>query len=162
MGGIHFDNQIIDITGESFEDFKKALSFFFEDGTQVRKASTVEAYGVDPKKGLILFWWVPDNVKAKANPANAHSEHVRGLVAEKTSGGGEIKLLPYEMAFDAALHFTWNWLSTDEAKNIRGPEPDHDGDNAPAWRVYNERWTHVDEFSQARVGIQPVWAMYGK
>lgn len=136
-----FSNCRIDITGRGPEDFKKAMSFFFP-----HKNDTAKAFAVDPKKGMILYWVAPDDHKP----------------ASKTSGGADIKSLPYEMKFEAAVQFVWNWLETDEARTIRGHQPDHDGDNAEAWRVYNESWTHVDDRWEALVGIEPLWAMYGK
>jgi hypothetical protein len=135
---LSFDNQIISITGRGPEDFKKAMSFFFP-----RETDTVKGYAIDSKKGMVLFWSMPDSPR-------------------KTSKGGEIKALPYEMTFEAAVQFAWNWMETRDATNIRGEEPDHDGDNGKAWRVYNEDWTHVDNFWEALVGVRPIWAMYGK
>ena len=138
---LSFSNQIISICGRPQADFQKALSFFFPG-----ENDTVKAYAVDPEKGLMLFWLVVDGQGSKA----------------KTSGGGAVKPLPYEMNFEAAFQFAWGWLQSEEAKKLRGPEPDHDGDNEPGWRVYNESWTHVDDFWEALVGIEPIWAMYGK
>lgn len=135
---LSFDNQLISITGRGPEDFKKALSFFFPC-----EQDKVIAFVVDPKKGMILFWATAD-------------------APRKTSGGAIIKALPYPMKFEAAFQFAWNWLETEEASKLRGHEPDHDGDNAEAWIVYNESWTHVDDFWEALVGIKPIWAMYGK
>lgn len=133
-----FSNQVISITGRGEESFKKAMSFFFPN-----KTDKVTAFAVDPKKGMILYWVGPES-------------------RDKTSGGAPIKPLPYEMKFEAAVQFVWNWLETDEASKVRGHEPDHDGDNEPAWIVYNESWTHVDDRWEALVGICPIWAMYGK
>jgi len=136
-----FDNCVISITGQGPEDFKKAMSFFFPC-----KQDTVKAFAVDPKKGMILYWVAPDD----------------SIPASKTSGGAPIKSLPYAMKFEAAVQFVWNWMETPEALEIRGHEPDHDGDNGEAWIVYNESWTHVDDRWEALVGIRPIWAMYGK
>lgn len=151
-----FDNCRIDICGQGVESFKKALSFFFPN-----KHDTVKAFAVDPKKGMILYWAAPEDVVAKSK-ATEFSTYVNSLPTPKTSGGGLIQLLPYEMGYEAAWQFAWNWLQTPAAGQIRGPQPDHDGDNGDAWRVYNESWTHVDDRWEALVGIEPIWAMYGK
>lgn len=41
-------------------------------------------------------------------------------------------------------------------------EPDQDGINTKGFRIFNEAWGHVEDERQAFMGIQPVWAMYGK
>lgn len=153
---LRFDNQVISITGvgDDRASFQKAMSFFFPDAKD-----DVVCYAIDPKKGMILYWYVPDNLKAKANPINQHSEWVVKLPVDKTSGGAPIQMLPYKMKMEAAIEFVWHWLKTAPPSE---PEPDIDGDLRVGWRVYNETWAHVDQNSSALVGIQPIWAMYGK
>ena len=41
-------------------------------------------------------------------------------------------------------------------------EPDHDGDNAKGFRLYNEDWGHVDGRWEAFMAVTPIWAIYGK
>lgn len=50
------------------------------------------------------------------------------------------------------------WLDSVEY----GCQPDHDGHNSKGWRLYNEKWGHVDNCSRAIFAVTPVWAMYGK
>jgi len=97
--------------------------------------ATVNIFQITEKHGLVLGW----------------SHDIKN---EKTA-----KELPYEMDVKAATEFAWHWLQ----KAPLGREPDHDGDNKPAWRVYNESWAKVwvEHFS-GLVAIQPIWAMYGK
>jgi len=151
-----FDNCVISISGQGPDNFSKAMSFFF-----IHKLHTVKMYAVDPKKGMILYWHMSDIVRAKSC-ATEFTTHVNSLPTPRTSGGGVIQPLPYEMDFEAATHFAWNWLLTPAAGKMRGNVPDHDGDNGPAWLVYNEEWSHVDNDSTALVAIKPIWAMYGK
>ncbi len=151
-----FDNCHISITGQGEDTFNKAMSFFFS-----RETDTVLAYAVDPKKGMILYWFVPELTLAKAN-ATEFTTHVNSLPAPATSGGSVIKLLPYTMNLKAAAQFAWNWLQTPDAGSIRGNAPDTDGDVGSAWRVYNEEWNKVDCYSEGLVAILPVWAIYGK
>lgn len=152
-----FDNQTISITGVEKDkaSFQKAMSFFFP-----RDKDSVVCYAIDPKKGMILYWYVPENLKVKSNPlVDQHSEWVAKLPVDVTSGGAPIQMLPYAMRLEAAIEFVWHWFQTSPPF---GPEPDIDGDVRVGWRVYNEAWTHVDSNSSALVGIQPIWAMYGK
>ena len=66
--------------------------------------------------------------------------------------------LAYPHNLEQAVNFIHGWL------NAIGypPQPDHDGDNGKGWRVFNEAWGHVCNSPYGFVGIQPVWAMYGK
>lgn len=66
--------------------------------------------------------------------------------------------LPFKMDSLGATNFALQWLAEVEY----GSEPDHDGDNGRGWRVYNEEWGNVSGLWSAIVGVQPVWAMYGK
>ena len=61
---------------------------------------------------------------------------------------------------DAAEVFTIaeRWL----AQSDYGPQPGHDGDNGKGFRLYNERWGHVDGRHEAFLAVSPAWAMYGK
>lgn len=97
--------------------------------------STVNIFQIHPKLGLVLGWSHNLNDIAGAQP------------------------LPYEMNMSAAVEFAWHWVE----QAPLGNEPDHDGDNKRAWRVYNQSWAQVqaDRFT-GLVAIQPIWAMYGK
>jgi hypothetical protein len=94
--------------------------------------TTVTHYEINEEYGLIFYW------------------SSRGLK--------DITALPYEMNYDAAASFAWNWLKIEDYKK----QPDHDGDNHKGFQVFNEAWTHVNGRWQALVAIRPVWAMYGK
>jgi hypothetical protein len=66
--------------------------------------------------------------------------------------------LPYPINLDGAIEFIKGWLDTAEY----GKQPDHDGDNHPGWRLFNESWGHVFGSCYGILMIQPAWAMYGK
>jgi hypothetical protein len=139
-----FDNQLIDINGLGQLNFAKAMYFFFTNKT------TVVASATSKLKGLILFWYVPENVVR----THWNKDTPVPVVDDPDS---VISKLPYPMDVNAATQFAWFWLQSSAAAPCLEPEPDHDGDNKVGWRVYSE----VGE-SQALLAVQPIWAMYGK
>jgi len=66
--------------------------------------------------------------------------------------------LPYPINLAGAVEFTKGWL----ANTDYGPQPDHDGDNEKAWRVFCDHWGHVYDHHYGIAGIQPRWAMFSK
>ena len=66
--------------------------------------------------------------------------------------------LPFPLDLDGSIQFVENWLKDVDY----GREPDHDGDNGKGWRIFTEAWGHVAGHHYAIVGVQPMWAMYGK
>ena len=66
--------------------------------------------------------------------------------------------LPYPMDLEDTLFFVKGWLKHADY----GEEPDHDGCNNVAWRVFTENWGHVAGYPSTIMGVQPKWAMYGK
>jgi hypothetical protein len=93
----------------------------------------------------------------KATHYKITAEH--GLILCWTDGMNGAMPLPFPMDLQAATEFAWGWLRNGAEY---GRQPDHDGDNKPGFRVYNEDWGHVAHAWQAFVGIQPAWMMYGK
>jgi len=71
---------------------------------------------------------------------------------------GDQVAFPFVMDAVGAADFARRWLSQVDY----GREPDHDGDNAKGWKLYNEEWGRVDSDSSAVIAVAPVWAMYGK
>lgn len=65
---------------------------------------------------------------------------------------------PVPMNAETVVPIVTQWLDSQDY----GPQPDHDGDNAKGWHVYNEAWGHVGGDYHAFVAIEPAWAMYGK
>jgi hypothetical protein len=91
-------------------------------------------YVVTAEKGMVFFW----------------SDY------EKVPG---YQPLPFPFKAADAADFAGKWLKHTASY---GSEPDHDGDNSPGWRVYNEAWTHVNGWHSAFCAVRPVWMMNGK
>lgn len=106
----------------------------------------------DFRKALSFFFRSPIDVVKFYSVSESH-----GLILYWAECN-DAKPLPFVMAEKAAADFAWNWLQQADYP----PEPDHDGENGKAFQIYNEAWTHVNGRWEARVGIRPVWAMFGK
>ncbi len=91
-----------------------------------------------PRKTLLLFWTGDEYFKPTPSA------------------------FPAKMGCEALIPFVENWLKEVWKDNPPGQEPDQDGDNYKGWRIFNEEWGHLAESHYAFVGIQPVWAMFGK
>ncbi len=133
---IIFNNRVIDITGDGrYDEFMKALSFFFDD-------KKVYYYAITKQYGLIVFW----------------VNNISNVTIKDGDNEVDVQALPYPMDLEAISIFVWNWL-----KQVEYPDqPGHDGSNKKGWRVYNEAWSHVADCPYALVAIKPIWAMYGK
>lgn len=66
--------------------------------------------------------------------------------------------LPYPLNLKQTTEFGLGWLDEVEYDD----QPDHDGSNGKGWRLFTNYWGHVANYHSAIVGIQPIWAMYGK
>jgi hypothetical protein len=96
------------------------------------KPTTAEGYLVDPEKGLIFFWYT-------------------------TLDKGVIKL-PFKLDSTGAADFARRWL----AEQDYGKEPGHDGSNSKGWRLYNTKWSRVDDYQGSIIAVLPNWAWHGK
>jgi hypothetical protein len=68
-------------------------------------------------------------------------------------------LFPSPISLDRAAEIAFDWLATQEY----GPEPDHDGDNERGWRLFRDRWGHIDGLGySAFVAVEPCWIEFGK
>jgi hypothetical protein len=65
---------------------------------------------------------------------------------------------PFKATPALCADFARRWL----AEVNYGDEPDHDGSNSKGWRVYNEKFGHIDNSWNAVIAVSPVWAMHGK
>lgn len=127
------DNFHFDVTSNSH--LAEIITIAF-DGAPGGRA---ESYRVDQGEGagrparLVLGW----------------SEKMRGALP-----------LPFNLRVDdaSAFQFVDAWLREQKLDN----EPDHDGDNGRAFRIYNESWGKVGGDSYSFVAIEPAWAMFGK
>jgi len=98
-----------------------------------RATRRAEGYLIDDKKGLVFFWYLGGSAA--------------GLVP-----------LPFKMDHVGAADFAKRWL----AEQNYGNEPDHDGDNGKGWRLYNEAWGKIGDWTGSFIAVKPAWAMYGK
>lgn len=126
------DNFKIDIAWEG--DLRKAMEIAFS------RYSNVKAYKIDPKKGLMFFWFYEE-------PKYGETGNRSGSIA-----------LPFKMDAAGAADFATRWL----AEQDYGREPDHDGSNAKGWRIYNDEWSRVDGYAYSICAIKPCWMEYGK
>lgn len=117
---------------------------------------------------LALQIMVPSSPAGKVTHYKVvHKRRVdRALTDDKTApptlillwhDGPDATPLAYAMNTDQAIEFAWGWLGA----NAAGQRPDIDGDCDAGFRAFTESWGHVFGHSNAVVGIQPAWAIYG-
>lgn len=76
----------------------------------------------------------------------------------KGFGAPGVQQFPTPLGPEAVEPLVRAWLESVDY----GREPDHDGSNRKGWRVFNERWGYVNDWSNAFVGIEPVWLEFHK
>ena len=138
------DNRVFNVNGSGQETLAKVLELAFSQEGQNTKA---EYFVVDKKKGLILLWYVNDTWRKKV------SKFLTPLTAK------------------AVTPMIAEWLQSDEAKTIEldhwDENADHDGSNSKGWRVYCERWGHIEgedglSYDGSIVAITPAFMWHGK
>ena len=87
---------------------------------------------------LVLYWRDPGDKRLESHP------------------------FPSRITPEEAQVFVNSWLRGLGEQHRLPQEPDHDGSNGKAYRVFVEGWGHVAENSYAICAIQPTWAMHGK
>jgi hypothetical protein len=141
------DNFSIDVVSEGRKSLELALSIAVKRHSGVTHFAVIdhlaevnEFMKKDSKtrKTLVLFWALDGSFKPTPSA------------------------FPCPMTGVPLNEFVWNWLEHAWKSLYHGSQPDHDGDNGDGWRVFNEDWGHVADSHYGVVGIQPVWAMYGK
>lgn len=140
------DNFALDIVSEGQESFRLAMQIALSEHRSASHYAVVERpcpvnEFMKPggkRKALVLFWHDHESFSPRPTP------------------------FPCPMKGKALDAFVWAWLEDAWEKGFHGQQPDHDGDNSNAWRVFNEAWGHVADSPYAFVAIQPVWAMHGK
>lgn len=125
----------------------------------------VTSIGKDHLKAILGIAF--DNAKTKATHyvvrpavigAAPNEDKPFRLVFFRSGGGKGAIQLPFTLDVDGAVDFVIRWLAEQEYPD----EEDFDGSADKGWRVYNERWTRIDNEYQAIVAITPEWALYGK
>lgn len=144
-----FDNRIFNVNGSGKEMLLSVLKLAFQ---QEGPNTTCNGYIVDPVRGMILLWAVPDGKPKEGDPT------VR---------------LPAKYTPESVLDFVWTWL---ESKPKMGKSDCHwdeayeDGDvwNEKGWRVYCQDWGHIESSIKghdgwrAIVAVRPVNLWLGK
>jgi len=133
------DNRVFNVNGKGLEMLIATLQLAF---SQEGRNTTAKAYTIDPEKGLILLWYIPDSKTKKINPF----------------------LVP--LSAEAVAVQVMEWLKTDGAWETKldhwDEDCDHDGHNTKGWRVYCEDWGHVGTHHNAIVAIKPAYMWHGK
>lgn len=100
--------------------------------------STAKSWKFDPKYGLILYWYAEDGTHK----------------------------FPVPVSPEAAAEIAFEWLDSEEARNMEckdwDADSDHDGHNGYGWRVYVEDWGHVGGSHCALCAVRPAHVWYGK
>lgn len=93
--------------------------------------------------------------------ASGYSIEDDKLILYWSSPGEGKGYVPFAVPHDAEMtaNIVWAWLQTSEPTEAY---PDLDGSVKKGFRVYNEKWGHVNGTSYAIVGIQAVYTEYGK
>lgn len=76
----------------------------------------------------------------------------------KNPSATDVTELPVTLDAEGAFMLASTWL--DEVDY--GPEDDTDGHCNKGWRVYNERFHHVDNDAYGFIAISPAWIVYDK
>ena len=125
------DNRIFDVNGKTKEQLHLAVKLLLLDEYNSILSKKVQGWYLNPKKGLVLTWYVGENQK-KATPF--------------TNRMGE----PEPIDVDELTNLLWDWLSSEEADSIEldgwdKDLKDSDVSMSPGWRLYAEEWGHVKE-----------------
>lgn len=143
------DNKQFVVNGRTKEQLKLALDSLLL--TEYNYDKTVKGWYINPKKGFILTDYITEKCKPFTNNMGINQD----------------------ISKDDLLEILWNWLDTDEAKNIEKNEKwehdaDHDGHNELGWKLYTEDWGHVNidsEYSldtSSIAAFKSVFCWYGK
>ena len=143
------DNRIFNVNGRTLEQLTLAVKLLLLD--EYGDKQIVRGWYYSEEKGLVLTSFV--DAKYKAKP-----------FTDKMGSSCEIE--------EAALvEVLWNWLKTDDAKKVKcvdlDADIDQDGHNILGWRLYLERWGHVNNDGgmadhHTVAAFKPAWLWYGK
>jgi hypothetical protein len=145
------DNRTIDVTSQGAEGLALALRLAWID------ISDGEAthYKIISLEQTVAYYGAPTDQHRITSIESEHGTPTLILLRKAEQGALP---LPYPLDIDEAIVFVAGWLR----RAPLGQEPDHDGCNEPAWRVFTEQWGHVAGHHYAIVAVQPAWAMFGK
>ena len=143
------DNFRIDILAEGGDTLREAIGIAIKKGAPGGRITHYEIARIGQHETDDLRW------SGRASPL------VLILFWSEDKSRSNILPLMFPAGPAEVYELVRGWLASLKAEDL-GPEPDHDGSNGRAWRLYNEAWGHVDGSHYAVCAIQPCWAMYGK
>ena len=123
------DNRIFDVNGKTKDQLKLAVQLLLLD--EYDKKQKVAGWYFTKKKGLVLTWTLAET---RHNPTPF------------TNRMGQ----PEDIKEDELTDLLWEWLSSDEAKEVEQDGwdkdlKDSDVSMGDGWRLYTEEWGHVKE-----------------
>jgi hypothetical protein len=137
------DNAGFDVRGKGHKDLGLTLDLAFT----VLDIPHAEAWAVDKRYGLVLFYHFPSETFVKG-------EELR------------VQALPYAMTGVAVLEIVWGWLQSVDYKKFKmdgfDEAIDLDGSLEKAWRVYTQDWGFIGDNHDTFLAIRPCWAWIGK
>lgn len=127
------DNYHFDITSDGPVEPAMAIAFAEHRASVWRRQAV--AYLIHPVAGMVFFWHPKLDIE-----------------------GLSLVHFPFRVGAAEAASFATSWL-----REVQYPEePDHDGHNNKAWRVYNNDWGRVGDMTYSFAAVKPEWAMFGK
>lgn len=131
------DNRIFNVNGETDEQLLMALKLVFSQSNH-----KAQGWFYSKKHGLILYWHCHD------------------------AGDRLVNRFPAPMTAEGIFPFIKEWLVSEHASEVEcvgdDANVDHDGHNTKGWRVYCEKWGHVNGCPFAFCAIKPVYCWHGK
>lgn len=142
------DNRFFNVNGKTKEQLKLALELLLFN--EYGEKDKVAGWYFSKQKGFVLTWANPD--KHKSSPF--------------TNRLGQ----PEEIDVNELLELLWKWKDTEQASTVEledfEDDADHEGSNDKGWRLYTEKWGHIEEGSSidhySIAAFKPVWLWYGK
>jgi len=127
------DNRVFNVNGKTKEQLKLAVQLLLL--TEYNKKQNVRGWYFAKNKGLVLTW--------------TDKKSSRNNVIPFTNRMGQ----PEEINEDELTNLLWEWLSSDQAKEVIHNEEDRwdagfeDSDVSmdDGWRLYTDEWGHVKE-----------------
>jgi hypothetical protein len=104
------------------------------------KPATAKGWVIHKKYGLIFLWATSDRKDANK--------------------------FPVALSAKSAAKMAFEWLVSDEAKQIEcvdeDADCDHDGSNSLGWRVFVGEWGHVGNETYSICAVKPAYLWHGK
>lgn len=149
------DNLIFAVNGNSKERFKIALEL-------AMNGQKAEGYRIDPKMGVILYWYIDSNKDKKVN----------AFLQKSTPNELVEQLYSWVMDNDVrnVIHLPNETEKTEQEYLLRWTHQTGGVDNEKGWIIYKNSWGCVDDGwgkndyhdSHTICAIAPAWLWIGK